>query len=156
MKSCCLVFYRVVISLRSNSWHASGVEEQNMDVKQSILCINILLSLTMVTSCGGKGGGDTAAATSNCDNITAPVVAELAWKAPTANTADSPSFNVAGYKIYYGSSSGNYTSTIPVGKTTRYCFTDELDPGTSYFVVTAYDSNGNESVYSNEVSKIIQ
>jgi len=32
---------------------------------------------------------------------------------------------------------------------------DSLLPGTYYFVVTATDTSGNESVYSNEASKSI-
>ncbi|MGD8334649.1 MAG: fibronectin type III domain-containing protein, partial [Desulfobacterales bacterium] len=59
---------------------------------------------------------------------------------------------LAGYKIYWGTSSGNYTSSKDVGKTTTATI-DGVEEGTTYnLVVTAYDNQGNESGYSNQVS----
>jgi hypothetical protein len=59
---------------------------------------------------------------------------------------------LAGYKIYWGTSSGNYTSSKDVGKTTTATI-DGVEEGTTYYlVVTAYDNQGNESGYSNQVS----
>lgn len=64
--------------------------------------------------------------------------------------------DLAGYKIYYGESSGNYTSSINVGKVTQYTINQLKDGVPYYFVITAYDTAGNESGYSPEVSaKII-
>ncbi|MGH7452819.1 MAG: fibronectin type III domain-containing protein, partial [bacterium] len=60
--------------------------------------------------------------------------------------------DLAGYKIYYGLSSGNYTISINVGNVTQYTV-NQLTEGLVYhFVVTAYDTAGNESAYSQEVS----
>lgn len=60
--------------------------------------------------------------------------------------------DLAGYKIYHGKSSRNYTVSINVGKVTEYTV-DQLSEGVAYFfVVTAYDLAGNESGYSQEVS----
>ena len=62
--------------------------------------------------------------------------------------------DLAGYKVYVGTASGVYTTTIDVGKVTTYTVTG-LQPGnTYYFVVTAYNLSGFESGYSNEVSVI--
>jgi fibronectin type 3 domain-containing protein len=66
------------------------------------------------------------------------------------NTNAEP--DLAGYKIYYGESSGNYTNSINVGKATQYTVNQLRDDVTYYFVVTAYDTAGNESGYSLEVS----
>ncbi len=78
----------------------------------------------------------------------------LTWTAPTTNTDGSTLSDLAGYKVYYGTSSGNYTTSIDVGKTTSYQLT--LAGGyTYYFAVTAYDTSGNESTYSNEVYKTL-
>ena len=61
---------------------------------------------------------------------------------------------LAGYKIYVGTSSRNYGTGIDVGNVTRYTVT-ALGPGTYYFAVTAYDVTGRETGYSNEVSETI-
>lgn len=77
--------------------------------------------------------------------------AGLAWNANT----DS---DLAGYKVYEGTSSGHYAAPITTlsKATTSYTVTG-LQTGTTYFfVITAYDNVGNESLHSSEVSKIIQ
>lgn len=69
----------------------------------------------------------------------------LSW---TPNT-DS---DLAGYKVYYGTVSRRYGAPITVGNQTAYTVTG-LGLGTYYFVLTAYDAAGNESAFSNEISK---
>jgi PKD repeat protein len=65
----------------------------------------------------------------------------------------SSSTNVGGYKISYGQSSGNYSTTIDTGNKTNYVVSG-LQEGTKYFfAVKAYDSTKTtESVYSNEIN----
>ncbi len=59
--------------------------------------------------------------------------------------------DLAGYKVYYGTASRTYGSPIVLGKVTTYTVTG-LTPGTTYyFAVTAYNTAGLESGYSNEV-----
>jgi hypothetical protein len=74
----------------------------------------------------------------------------LAW--------DASSGPVAGYRVYYGQQSGNYTSTTPTAPsliTTTIHTTPDLPAGTYYFAVKAFDSAGNESGFSNEVSTTV-
>ena len=60
--------------------------------------------------------------------------------------------DLAGYRVYYGTASGTYGAPIDVKKVTTYTLTG-LTLGQTYFLaVTAYDTSGNESDYSNEVS----
>ncbi|MBW2122995.1 MAG: cadherin-like domain-containing protein [Deltaproteobacteria bacterium] len=74
-----------------------------------------------------------------------PGQVNLAWHANTE--AD-----LAGYRIYYGTSSGNYDSVVDVGNWTS-CVIGGLEEGqTYYFAATAYDRCGNESDFSQEVS----
>lgn len=71
--------------------------------------------------------------------------ATLAWDPSSDPTA-------AGYYLYYGNSSGNYTQVINVGNTTTATLSD-LTPGSTYFVVaTAYTMAGLESLPSNEIA----
>ena len=81
--------------------------------------------------------------------------ATLSWDAPTTNADGTPLTDLNGYSIYYGTTFNNYSQVIDVGKVTTYTVASLTD-GTYYFAVTAYDTSGNESNYSNEVSKTIQ
>ncbi len=82
--------------------------------------------------------------------------ATLSWDAPTTNADGTAPTDLAGYKVYYGTSSGNYTSTINAGNVTTYQITNLTNGLIYYFAVTTYNTSENESGYSNEVSKTIQ
>jgi len=79
----------------------------------------------------------------------------LSWNAPTINEDGTPMTDLAGYKIYYGLNSGNYTSNINAGNVTTYQVNSLTEGATYYFAVTAYDYSGNESIYSNEGSNTV-
>ena len=59
--------------------------------------------------------------------------------------------DVAGYKIYYGTVSRNYDTVLDVGDYTSVSIADLEDNETYYFAVTAYNADGEESDYSDEV-----
>ncbi len=82
------------------------------------------------------------------------VQVSLSWDAPITNVDGTPLTDLAGYNIYYGIESKNYSSTIDVKNVTTYKVAVDT-AGTYYFAVTAYDITGNESDYSNEISKTI-
>jgi hypothetical protein len=62
--------------------------------------------------------------------------------------------NLAGYKLYYGTVSGTYGAPITLGLQTTYTITS-LSSGTYYFALTAFNTLGQESAFSNEVSATI-
>lgn len=74
----------------------------------------------------------------------------LSWDAPTTNADGTPLADLSGYKVYDGSTSGQYTMTTDVGNVTTATL-EGYPAGTYYFTVVAYDASGNESDYSNEV-----
>ncbi|HEY7740628.1 MAG TPA: putative Ig domain-containing protein [Steroidobacteraceae bacterium] len=82
--------------------------------------------------------------------------ATLSWNAPTTRTDGSPLTNLAGYRLRYGNSSGNYPNTITISNPglTSYVV-NNLASGTWFFVLAAYDSGGLESSNTNPVSKTI-
>lgn len=82
-------------------------------------------------------------------------VAILFWDEPPANDDGSPVTDLAGYKVYYGTSSRNYSESIDVGNVKNYTINNLKEGVTYYFAVTAYDIFGNESGYSNEAIKTI-
>lgn len=75
----------------------------------------------------------------------------LKWDPATDNES-----GVKGYKVYYGTASGSYSSPIDVGNVTNYELAG-LSNGTIYYVaVSAYDYAGNEGDKSSEVSEAPQ
>jgi hypothetical protein len=82
---------------------------------------------------------------------TPPNTASLAWD-PPINTA-----SITGYRVYFGTAPGTYQQIpgqgIKVGKVTNYTVLGLNSRTRYYFAVTAIDSSGNESVYSNEAYK---
>jgi len=68
----------------------------------------------------------------------------LAWDANTEP-------DLAGYRIHYGTASGDYSHSIDVGNTTQYTLADLDDGVTYYLAATAYDVDSNESAYSVEL-----
>jgi hypothetical protein len=82
--------------------------------------------------------------------------ATLSWTAPTTRTDGSALTNLAGYRLRYGNSAGNYPNTINITNPglTSYVV-NNLASGTWHFVLAAYDANGLESSNTNPVSKTI-
>ncbi len=82
--------------------------------------------------------------------------ATLNWTPPTQNTDGSVLSDLAGFKIYYGTSLGNYPNQITINNpgVTTYVV-DNLSPITWYFVATSFNSSGVESYFSNVASKTI-
>ena len=70
---------------------------------------------------------------------------DLTWK-------PSPNPNVAGYQIYYGPASRNYTNSSPFGKVTKGTISGLLEGATYYFSAKTKNSDGVESTFSNEAS----
>jgi hypothetical protein len=79
----------------------------------------------------------------------------LTWTPPTTNTDGTELTDLAGYLVYYGTSSGSYGSPIDVGNVNTYSITN-LAAGSYYFAVKAYDTARINSDFSNEVLKVQQ
>jgi hypothetical protein len=80
---------------------------------------------------------------------------QLAWDSPPEPADGSRPFIVAGYKLYYGpfngQDNGHIEGVIDVGRESFYLLTG-LEPAKTYFfAVTATDSAGDESGFSNIV-----
>jgi putative Ig domain-containing protein len=80
--------------------------------------------------------------------------ATVDWTPPTANTDGSVIANLAGYKIYYGTTSTALNQSIQVANAGLASYVvSNLSSGTWYFGVTAYTSDGTESGMSNVATK---
>jgi len=82
--------------------------------------------------------------------------ATLSWIPPTANTNGTPLTNLAGYKIYYGTSSSSLNQSVKIANPGIASYAiDNLSPATWYFTVVSYNSANIESSLSEVVSKTI-
>lgn len=88
---------------------------------------------------------------------TATGSALLSWTPPTRNTDGSPLTNLAGYRVYWGTSPGDYPNSVTINNPgiTSYVV-DQLTPATWYFALTALNTAGAESAFSNVASKTVQ
>lgn len=78
-------------------------------------------------------------------------IAQAATVQVTWNPNTEP--DLAGYRLYVGEASGQYGEPVDVGNVTGHVM--EITPeygATYYFALTAYDTSGNESGYSDEAS----
>lgn len=83
--------------------------------------------------------------------------ATLAWTPPTNNEDGSSLANLAGYRIYYGTSAGALTQFVQISNPGVASYVVEgLAAATWYFGVRAYSSGGIESNVSNVASKTIR
>jgi len=99
----------------------------------------------------------TFAITVNPSTSSSSGTATLSWTAPTRNTDGSTLTNLAGYRIYYGTSSSSLTKTISINSAglTTYVVSD-LAPATYYFAISAVNSSGTESTRSSVSSKVVR
>jgi Putative Ig domain len=82
--------------------------------------------------------------------------ASLQWVAPTENTNGTPLTNLAGYRIYYGTSASAMTQTAQIANPTINTYLlANLTPATWYFEVKAYTTANVESSASPVASETI-
>ena len=82
--------------------------------------------------------------------------AELSWTAPTENEDGSELTDLAGYKLYWGTTSGSYPNSVTIDNPSVSTYTvDGLSAGTYFFVATSFNLSGIESRYSGEATKVV-
>lgn len=134
--------------------------------KSRLLAAAALVGVLM-TACGdggsdgGDGGGSAApsAAAPNSSGGSGGLAAvasakgatTLSWIPPTAND-DGSALKLTGYRIYWGLTEDNLTSSVTLDNPglTRYVV-EQLAPATYYFVATALSKDG-ESEPSNVIA----
>lgn len=115
--------YHIVISVLSQSRKGVVFSFNNLGMKcLAVLALALFVSTTKVYS----------------------TQATLIWN---QNLED----DLAGYKLYYGTSSSNYNKSDDVGNVTIHTLLNLVKGATYFIAVTAYDLSGNESDFSNEV-----
>ncbi len=100
-------------------------------------------------SCSGANGNALASVTVEVLDKT------LRWQAPTQNVDGSPLDDLAGFVVYWGSESRQYSSSHRISNADATEWLADVPAGSYFFALTAFDTEGNESAYSNEVRKTI-
>ena len=81
----------------------------------------------------------------------------LSWTAPTENEDGTLLEDLAGFKLYWGTTPGSYPDSVTIDNPTVTTYlVENLSPGTYEFVATAYNSAGVESQYSGTATKIVE
>lgn len=117
-------------------------------VSQLIACVDEGNSAS-TTSGSMPGGGGTTQSSS----------LSLSWVAPVTRADGTPISlaDIDGYKVYFGTSTGNYTGSVDVTDGSQNSVTvTGLSGGTYHVAMTTYDNNGLESITSPEVIKTAQ
>jgi hypothetical protein len=101
---------------------------------------NYRMDVTAFSADGTRAGSATSAFTvAKVDSL------NLAWNANTES-------NIAGYKLYMGTTSGVYGAPIDVGLVTTYVVQNLVSGTTYYFAITAYNTSGLESAKSTAIT----
>ncbi|MBN2808139.1 MAG: VCBS repeat-containing protein [Deltaproteobacteria bacterium] len=111
---------------------------------------NVAQSQSAYTSstAGVVTGGGTIKVDKMISDIKSSTTTEI-----TLEWDPSPQNEITGYLLFYGNASGKYLSPVDVGLATSYSLPALSEKKTWYFAVKAYDAQGNQSDYSNEVVK---
>jgi len=119
-------------------------------LQKKLIFACIILLIPLLSACGPVE--------SSPSGTSATGVATLAWTPPTEYSDHSILSDLAGYYVYYGNSTGNYNHRIKVTNPglTEFVIENLVVNSTYYFAVTAINSTGIESDYSNEVIRTIQ
>jgi methyl coenzyme M reductase alpha subunit len=81
----------------------------------------------------------------------------LIWTAPVTRADGTPLSlaDIDGFRILYGTESGNYPNIVDINDGTAQSATvNNITTGTYYAVMTTYDTSGLESGYSAEIVKV--
>ena len=142
-------------STDATSCVASGDWSGNKSISGSESTGSLTIDNQYTLTCDGAGGSVNESV-----NVTVLLsnngTALMSWIPPTENTDDSPLTDLAGYKIYYGTTPGSYSDTEIINDPGLTSFMiEDLASADWYFVMTSFNSSGIESGYSTEVSKTI-
>jgi len=156
---------KTMATCRTKAFHThrrSHYRRQNAPNVRAFALAIILISATALFGCGGgistteQQGNSTPGTGTGTGTGSGTGAARLTWSAPTTYVNGDPLAGLlAGYKVYYGTTPGVYTSVIDVGNVNSYQINGLTKGQTYHFTVTDYDINRVESDYSTVVSKII-
>ena len=139
-----------IATVQATDWTDSGL---NPDTSYSYT----VLAFDGATPSNASAQSGAVTARTQPTPASAPGSATLSWLPPTDNEDGSALTNLAGYRIYGGTSAASLSlvSTISNAGITSTVVSNLAPATTHYFAVSAYSSNGAESLRSTIGSKSI-
>lgn len=120
---------------------------------RTLACVAACVAVSVVAGCRDPG---PVSPTATPNATGGPGSATLSWEAPTSNSNGTPLTDLAGYRIYYGSSREHLSHVVHIKTVGLQTYViDDLEPGTWYFAVKSVAANGAESTLSDVVAKTI-
>ncbi|RKZ69838.1 MAG: hypothetical protein DRQ44_02425 [Gammaproteobacteria bacterium] len=119
--------------------------------------LRYLLALILVLPLVACSGGDAGVSGSGDAVVGSSGSAKLSWTAPSAREDNSELVlsDIAGFRIYYGSKSRDYSNTIDIDDhTATQAVLAGLPSGTYFVAVTTVDVDGRESSWSTPELKV--
>lgn len=111
------------------------------------------IALLMIYGClEDSGSGNDSRTGDNSGTGAEPITPDISAPQVTLEWDPNSESDLAGYRIYVGSSSRIYEFWTDAGNYTSHTFTNVQEGETYFFAVTAYDIYDNESDFSQEVS----
>jgi hypothetical protein len=153
---------RVTVTLAGAPTYSTTVTSSTTFSRVVTLRFRADSAATLRVTYAQTGGGGSinmqaaalAGTATTTSTLTAPASTTLSWQPPVLNLDGTPLTNLAGFKVYWGTTQGTYPYLARVATGTHTV--TGLGAGTWYFVVTALNSDGAESAYSNVWSKIVR
>ena len=109
------------------------------------------ITITATDVLGNSNDKSIAVTRENLDGSSESGSATLSWTAPTERVDNTPLTDLAGYRIHYGQEPGNHSNQVTINNPGIATYVvDNLSSGTWYFAVSALDSAGRISEFSNE------
>jgi hypothetical protein len=103
---------------------------------------------TFTLNCSGPGGNALEML-----NVDVLGTVQLSWLAPSENVDGTLLTDLSGYRIYYGTTSRDYDTSILISNPFATSGSFQAISGDYFVAMSAIDEDGNESGYSNEVLK---
>ena len=137
-----------------------NTQKQRLSIGQLARCA-VLMVVVGLVGCGGasseSGGSGTPVGVGAVD-VDANGTASLSWVAPSTRVDNSPlpMSEIGGYKVYMGVDANALALYEDISDPYQMeLVVSDLDAGTYYFAVTAYNQYGAESDFSEVVDKAI-
>ena len=113
----------------------------------------LIVSAILLTACNDNV---TVQRWTDAMAASASTSAKLSWLAPSQNTDGTPLTDISGYHVYVGNDPNSLATVLDVadGSATSYTVS-KLTPGTWYFAISAYTTDGVDGELSNVGSKTI-